>query len=75
MQMKRKRCGLFRTTTEISNTDLQETRTVPFLHVENGQNRLGRQCRKSSVSISNLLHHIDEPGVRITPAKFHVMGN
>ena len=35
MQMKRKRCGLFRTAPVISNTDLQQTRIVHF--VESGK--------------------------------------
>ena len=34
MQMKRKLCGLFRTTPEISNTDLQQTRIVNFVENE-----------------------------------------
>ena len=29
--MKRKRCGLFRTTSEFSNTDLQQARAVHFV--------------------------------------------
>ena len=35
MQMKQKRCGLFRTTPKISNTDEQQTRIVHF--VESGK--------------------------------------
>ena len=47
MQMKRKLCGLFRTTPEISNTDLQQTGIVHF--VESGKHAK-RACRFSAAS-------------------------
>ena len=48
MQMKRKRCGLFATTPEISNTDIQQTRIVLFVESEKHANRYVRMFSTDS---------------------------